>query len=118
MHARLTFPLPGDLPDAGIEPMSLMSPALAGRFFTTSTTWEAQRLNKLTAVPGLPYSSNGKKKKKLPAMQEVSRVQSLGQGDPLEKGMAIHSSILVWRIPYTEKPGGLQFMGRERVRHD
>ena len=51
-------------------------------------------------------------------MQEVSRVQSLGQGDPLEKGMAIHSSILVWRIPYTEKPGGLQFMGRERVRHD
>ena len=51
-------------------------------------------------------------------MQEVSRVQSLGQEDPLEKGMAIHSSILVWRIPYTEKRGGLQFMGWERVGHD
>ena len=38
----LPFPFPGDLPDPGIEPMSLMSPALAGRFFTTSTTWEAQ----------------------------------------------------------------------------
>ena len=56
----LTFPLPGDLSNAGIEPMSLISPALAGGFFITSPTWEAQRLNKLTAVPGLPCSSNGK----------------------------------------------------------
>ena len=38
-------------------------------------------------------------------------VQSLGREDPLEKGMAAHSSILVWRIPWTEKTGGLQFMG-------
>ena len=46
------------------------------------------------------------------------RVQSLGQEDPLEKGMAAHSSILAWRIPWTEEPGGLQSMGLPRVRHD
>ena len=45
--------------------------------------------------------------KNLPAMQET-QVQSLGQEDPLEKGMAIHSSILAWRISWTEEPGGLQ----------
>ena len=45
--------------------------------------------------------------KNLPAMQETW-VQSLGQEDPLEKGMAIHSSILAWRISWTEEPGGLQ----------
>ena len=48
--------------------------------------------------------------KTLPAMQET-QVQSLGQEDPLEKDMATHSSILAWRIPWTEEPGGLQFMG-------
>ena len=48
--------------------------------------------------------------KNLPAMQET-QVQSLGQEDPLEKGMATHSSILAWRIPWTEEPGGLQSMG-------
>ena len=52
--------------------------------------------------------------KNLPAMQET-RVRSPGWEDPLEKGMATHSSILVWRIPQTEKPGGLQFMGFQRV---
>jgi len=46
------------------------------------------------------------------------QVQSLGQEDPLEKGMATHSSILVWRIPWTEEPDGLQSMGLKRVRHD
>ena len=53
----------------------------------------------------------------LPAMQET-RVQSLGQEDPLEKGMATHSSIPAWRIPRTEEPGRLQSMGLQRVRHD
>ena len=55
--------------------------------------------------------------KNLPAMQET-QVQSLGQEDPPEKEMANHSSILAWRIPRTEKPGGLQSMGSQRVRHD
>ena len=55
--------------------------------------------------------------KNLPATQEI-RVQLLGQEDPLEKEMATHSSILAWRIPWTEEPGGLQFMGSQRVGHD
>ena len=52
-----------------------------------------------------------------PAMQETW-VQSLGWEDLLEKGTAIHSSILVWRIPRSEEPGGLQSMVSQRVRHD
>ena len=43
---------------------------------------------------------------------------SLGQEDPLEKGLAIHSSILAWGIPWTEEPGRLQSMGSQKVRHD
>ena len=52
--------------------------------------------------------------KNLPAKQET-RVRSLGQEDPLEKKMATHSSILAWKISWTEKPGGLQSMGPQRV---
>ena len=55
--------------------------------------------------------------KGLPAMQET-QVQSLGWEDPLEKEMATHSSILAWRIPWTEEPGKLQSTGSQRVRHD
>ena len=59
---------------------------------------------------------------KNPLAVQGTRVQSLGQEDPLEKGMATHSSILAWEIPRTEEPGGLQFMvsesWSERVRHD
>ena len=55
--------------------------------------------------------------KHLPAMQET-RVQSLGWEDPLEKEIATHSSILVWRIPWTEEPGELQSTGPQRVGHD
>ena len=55
--------------------------------------------------------------KNLPAMQETG-VQFLGQEDTLKKGMATHSSILAWRIPWTEEPGGLQSMGSKRVRHN
>ena len=52
--------------------------------------------------------------KNTPAMQET-RVQPLGREDPLENGMATHSSILVWRIPWTEEPGRLEPMGSQRV---
>ena len=55
--------------------------------------------------------------KNLPAIQET-QVKSLSWGDPPEKGMATHSSILDGRIPWTEKAGGLQSMGSQRVRHD
>ena len=52
--------------------------------------------------------------KNQPAMQETG-VQSLGREDSLEKGMATHSSILAWEMPWTEEPGGLQSMGSQRV---
>ena len=50
-------------------------------------------------------------------MQE-NQIRSLGREDPLEKEMATHSSVLAWKIPWTEEPGGLQSMGSQRVRHD
>ena len=53
----------------------------------------------------------------LPTMQET-QVQSLGREDPLEKEMATHSSILAWKIPWTEEPGRLQSMGSQRVGHE
>ena len=55
--------------------------------------------------------------KHLPTMREIW-VQSLGREDLLEKEMATHSSILAWKIPGTEEPGRLQFMGSQRVGHD
>ena len=55
--------------------------------------------------------------KNLPVMWET-QVQSLGWDDPMEKGMATHSSILAWRIPWTEPPGGLQSVESQRVRHN
>ena len=66
---------------------------------------------------GLP---GGSAVKNLPAMQEPQEtwVRSLGQEDPLEKEMATHSSNLAWRIPWTEKPGGLQSIGSQRIAHD
>ena len=45
-------------------------------------------------------------------------VPSVGREDPLETGMATHSSVLAWRIPWTQEPGGLQSVGLQRVRHD
>ena len=77
--------------------MSLMSPALAGRFFINFV------IAQLVKNP--------------PAMQEMTLVQFLGREDPLEEGMATHSGILAWRIPWTEEPGGLQSIGLKRVRH-
>ena len=55
--------------------------------------------------------------KRLPTVQETP-VRSLGQEDPLEKEMATHSSILAWKIPWTEECGRLQSMGSQRVGHD
>ena len=55
--------------------------------------------------------------KNLPAMQET-QVRSLGQEDPLQKGMATNLSVLGWQIPRTEEPGGLQSMGSQRMGHD
>ena len=64
--------------------------------------------------------SGGSVAKNLPAMQKTHErwVQSLGQEDPLEEGMATHPSIFVWRIPWTEESGGLQSTGSQRVGYD
>ena len=59
----------------------------------------------------------GQTVKNLPAMQET-QVRSLGGEDPLERGMATYSSIIAWRISWTEEAGELQFMGSQKVRHD
>ena len=56
--------------------------------------------------------------KNLPANADIRDNQSLGWEGPLEEGMATHSSILPWRIPWTEEPGGLQSIGSQRVGHD
>ena len=61
-----------------------------------------------------PGSSDGKES---PAMQKMW-VRSLSWEDPLEEETVTHSNILAWRIPWTEKPGGLQSLGSQRVRHD
>ena len=63
---------------------------------------------------GLPRWLSGKNS---PVVQQTW-VQSLGQEDPLEEGMATHSSILAWRIPWTEEPGGIQSMRLQRLGHD
>ena len=70
--------------------------------------------------PQKPGFLGGSVIKNLPAMWETQEalVQSLGREDPLQAGMATHSSITVWRIPWTEELDGLQFMGSQRVRHD
>ena len=88
----LPLPPQGDLPDPGIKPVFLTSPVLAGRFFTTSTTWEAQE----TVLVGF----------NLLLLQLT------------EKAMAPHSSTLAWKIPWMEEPGRLQSMGSLGVRHN
>jgi len=70
-----------------------------------------------SAKPILAASLVAQRVKRLLALWETW-VQSLGQEDPLKKKMATHSSILAWKIPWTEKLGRLQFMGSQRVRQD
>ena len=65
----------------------------------------------------IPPNVVAQRLKRLPAMQEAW-VRSLGREDPLEKEMATHSSILAWRIPWTEEPGGLQSTWSQRGGHD
>ena len=90
------FLSPGDLPNPGIE---LGSPAL--------------QVNSLPIeLPGKPQRAEN-----LPAMQKTW-VQSLGREDLLEMEMAIYSSILAWKMPWTEEPNSLQSMGSQRVGHD
>ena len=124
----LPCPPPGDLPNPGISRQILYH----------SVIWEAQAGQKENFICNLTYNYNclktshrfvlisfshihlgpmAQRVKNPLAVQELqeTRVWSLGQEDPLEEKMATHSSILSWRIPWTEKPGGLQSMGSQRV---
>ena len=75
----------------------------------------SQVLGHLFSVPGASLLAQSVKN--LPAVQET-QVRSLDGEDPLEKERATHSSILAWKTPWTEEPGGLQSVGSQRVRHD
>ena len=86
-----------DLPNPGIE---TGSPALHAGSLPTEISGEAQEIGVGGGGHGLAW------------------FQSLGWEDPLEEGMATHSRILAWRIPWTEDPGGLQSMGSQRVGYD
>jgi len=99
-RAGCHFLFQGIFPTQGLN---LASAASVGRSFTTSASWEAHQPSLVTQTVKNP-----------PARQET-QVQFL---DSLKKRMATHSSILVWRFPWTEKPGELQFMGSQRVEHD
>ena len=115
--------LQADLPNPGIEPMSLMSPALAGGFFTTSTIWWRRQWHPTPVLlPG-----------KIPWMEEPGGLQSMGLlrvrhnlATSLSLFTFIHwrrkwqptHSVLAYRIPGTGEPGGLPSMGSHRVGHD
>ena len=90
----------------------------AGRWAEGRTSWKKKRAGLLSTVPKLCTGfPGGAVVKNPPAMQEI-RVWSLGQEDSPEKGMAIHTSILAWKVPWTEEPSRLQSMGSQRVGHD
>ena len=114
LHAITTLVCSGL--STSFEPMDLVRPLLAVR------PWGVALAEPLWASASSPFKGvmvrgGVQMVKNLPAMQET-RVRSLGWEDPLEKGMATHSSILAWRIPWTEEPDGLQFTGSLRVGHD
>ena len=90
---------------------SFVAPSLAARPTSTGPTHgQGRNGSRLTSLVAQTV-------KRLPTMRETW-VQSLGREDLLEKEMAPHSSIFAWKIPWTEKPGGLQSMGSQRVGHD
>ena len=104
----MPFPSPGDLSDPGIEPGS---PTLKTDFLLSEHTLVKKVfifINFLLVFPG------GSVVKNLPAIQET-QIQSLVREDPPEKGMATHSSILSWRIPWIEKPGRLHPWGLKEL---
>ena len=98
---------------------SLPGSSVHGIFQARVLEWGAIAFSEVIGYP-LPYSQASlvvQTVKNAPAMQETW-VLFLGQEDPLKKGMATHYSILAWRIPWSEEPGGLQSMGWQRVGHN
>ena len=115
----LPFPVLRELSDPRAGLASPLSSALVGRFFTSSTTWKApiistdedKAFDKIQHLFGLPWWLSGKEF----TCSAWDTVQSLSQEDALEEGMATHSSILAWRIPWSKGPGGLQSIGSQGV---
>ena len=107
--------------DLEIIILSEVSQTKKDRYYMISFMWNLKNsTNELTgwrADMGFPSDSAVKNLSAMPEMQEM-QLQSLNWEDPLEEGMATHSSILAWRIPWTEEPGRLQSIGSQRVRHD
>ena len=124
----LSCPPPGDLPDPGLETSSPVSPALVDGVFTTETPEKPHSPSTLLnyfphilsffAVSSLAPVILMMKIPPANAGDVRDVVPSRGWKDLLEEGMATHSSVLAWRIPWTEEPGRLQSMGSQRVRHD
>ena len=85
----------------------------------TGGSWATREMGRREFVP-TKGGLEGLLGKNLPSLQETQAtwVRSLGPEDPLEEGIATHSGILAWRIPWMEEPGGLQSTGLQRVRHD
>ena len=102
----LQIPSPGDLPNPGIRPAS---PMFAGGFFTTELPGRPESSSQVALAVKNPIANVGDRR-------DVGSI--LGLEDSLEKEVATHSSILAWRIPWTERPGGLWSIGLLRVRHD
>ena len=88
-----------------------MGPNYTCRLLVHVLTNIADYINEFLGFPGGSMVKN-------PPVKVETRVWSLGQGDPLEKEMATHSSTLAWRILWTEEPGGLQVTGSQRIGHD
>ena len=88
--------------------------------WSSGVIWSSHEMSNVTLLfsfgscHGFPCGSVLKN----PSTMQEMQVRSLGEEDPLEEGKATHSSILAWRIPWTEEPGGLQSMGSQRVGHD
>ena len=81
------------------------------KFMSCGRGWEENLMECFKSFPGGSYG-------KVSAFNAGGLVRSLGQEDPLEKGLATHSSILDWRVPWTEEPGGLQSMGPCKINLD
>ena len=110
--SRLENPMDGGAWGAAVHGVAESRTRLSD-FTLTHTTYSTMEFTYLN----VPASLVAQRLKHLPAMRET-RVRSLVQKDPLEKEIATHFSVLAWRIPWMEDPGGLQSMGSQRVGHD
>ena len=98
-------------------PLTASSPSLQAKILAYRLIGDSVSGSSWDAIEVLRASLVTQMIKKLPTMRET-QVRSLGQEDPMEKGMTAYSSILAQRIPWTEKPSGLQFLGSHRAGHD